>query len=101
MIPDLLTVIIAGVVIFEFVEHILFPLVWSFAIRNTKSSCGTDGMLGKVVEIKAWRNGEGRVFLEGELWRAVSCDPLRPGDKARVQEVDGLVMKIALDRDQA
>ncbi|MEN6441413.1 MAG: NfeD family protein [Syntrophobacter sp.] len=95
MIATILTILIVGVVIFELIEHILFPLVWSFVIRNRKSSCGIDGMPGKVVEVRDWRDGEGRIFFEGELWMAVSGDPLRPGDKAVVQQVDGLVLKIA------
>ena len=98
MITTILTILIVGVVIFELIEHILFPLVWSFFIRNRKSFCGTDGMLDKVVEVKDWRDGQGRVFFEGEIWMAVSGDPLRPGDEAVVQQVDGLVLKIASRR---
>jgi membrane-bound ClpP family serine protease len=94
MITNFLTILIVGVAIFELIEHILFPLVWSFVIRNRKSCCGIDGMPGKVVDVRDWRDGEGRVFFEGELWMAVSGDPLRPGDKAVVQGVDGLVLTV-------
>jgi membrane protein implicated in regulation of membrane protease activity len=45
------------------------------------------------------RDGEGRVFFEGELWMTVSGDPLGPGDKAVVQKLEGLVLKIASSKD--
>ena len=41
-----------------------------------------------------WHNGEGQVFLNGELWKAVSDVPLFAGDKVLVQEVAGLTLKV-------
>ena len=101
MITDILTVLVIGYVIFELIEHVLFPLVWSFAARNRKSLCGNEGMLGKEVEVSSWQGGEGRVLVDGELWNAGSGDLLQPGDKAFVQKVDGLVLKIASSRNDA
>ncbi len=95
MITYAIAVLIAGYLLFELIEHVLFPLVWVFAARNRKSPCGTEGMLGKMVQVRSWQDGEGRVFIEGELWNASSDDHLQPGDKAVVQEVQGLVLKIA------
>jgi membrane protein implicated in regulation of membrane protease activity len=95
MITNILTILIAGFILFEVIEHVLFPLVWSVVARNRRSRGGIDGMLGKVVEVKKWCNGQGRVFVDGEIWKATSCDPQRPGDKAVVQGVDGLVLRIA------
>lgn len=95
MTTNLLTVLIVGIVLFEIIEHILFPLVWSFVIRNRRSLCGIEGMQGKDVEVKSWQGGEGRVFVDGELWKAESDDHLKPGDRAVVQKVDGLVLKVA------
>jgi len=94
MFVDFLTILIIGVVLFELIEHILFPLVWFFVIRNRQSLCGIEAMHGKVVEVRDWRDGEGRVSLEGELWMAVSNITLRPGDKAVVQKVDGLILTV-------
>jgi len=95
MITHILTVLIVGYILFELIEHVLFPLVWSFVIRNRKSLCGNEGMLGKMVEVRSWQDGEGRVLVDGELWNAASDDHLQPGDRAIVQRVDGLVLKIA------
>jgi membrane protein implicated in regulation of membrane protease activity len=98
MIANILTILIAGVVLFELIEHILFPLVWSFIIRNRKSFCGIEGMLGKMVEVRSWQDGEGRVLVDGESWNAASDDHLQPGDRAVVQRINGLVLKIASSR---
>jgi len=95
MITHIITVLIAGYILFEVIEHVLFPLVWLFVARNRKSPCGREGMLGKMVEIRCWQGGEGRVLVDGELWMAASDDHLKPGDMALVQKVDGLVLKIA------
>lgn len=100
MITNVLTILIAGIVLLELIEHILFPLVWSFIIRNRKSPCGIEGMPGKVAEVKDWRDGEGRVFFEGELWRAVSNAQFRPGDKAVIEKVAGLVLTVTPARKQ-
>ncbi|MCE5333404.1 MAG: NfeD family protein [Desulfobacteraceae bacterium] len=51
-------------------------------------------MPGKVAEVKDWCDGEGRVSIYGELWMAVSSAPFRPGDKAVVEKVDGLVLTV-------
>jgi membrane-bound ClpP family serine protease len=101
MIKPILTILIVGYILFELIEHVLFPLVWSFATRNRKSHCGKEGMLGKMVEVRSWQDGEGRVFVDGELWNAVSGDHLQPGDNAIVQKVDGLVLRIASSRSDA
>ncbi len=51
-------------------------------------------MLGKVGEIKYWQESEGRIFVKGELWRAVSDFPLSAGDSAVIQDVDGLTVSV-------
>ena len=51
-------------------------------------------MLGKVGEIKQWQNNEGRVFVHGELWQAVSDAPLLPGDRVIIQNMKGLILEV-------
>ena len=52
------------------------------------------GMLGKVGEIKQWQKNEGKVFVNGELWQAVSEVPLLPGDRVVIQNVEGLTLEV-------
>ena len=67
----ILTLVI-GFVLFELIEHVVFPLFWLIKDRKRESVCGVPGMLGKVGEVKRWRKNEGQVFVNGELWQAAS-----------------------------
>lgn len=86
--------LVIGFVVFEIMEHLVFPLFWAIKNRNKRSVTGVTGMLGKVAKVKRWHNTEGQVLVNGELWTAVSDVPLLTGDKAVVQEVDGLTLKV-------
>ena len=55
---------------------------------------GATGMLGEVGEVKEWNVTEGKIFVHGELWNATSEIPLSPGDKAIIQAVEGLTLKV-------
>jgi len=84
-----------GVLLFELMEHVVFPLIWLIKDRKRKSICGVTGMLGKVGEIRYWKKSEGQVFVHGELWGAISEFPLSVGDQVVVQRVDKLVLTVA------
>ena len=83
-----------GVILFELIEHVVFPLFWFIKERKKKSVCGVAGMLGKVGEVKQWQKTEGQVFVNGELWQAVSDAPLLPGDRVVIQNVGGLTLGV-------
>lgn len=51
-------------------------------------------MVGKIGEIKYWQESEGQIFVNGELWRAVSDFPLSTGDRVVIQDVDGLTVSV-------
>ena len=91
---NVIIVLAVGFIVFEIVEHVVFPLFWAFKHRKLKSVSGKAGMIGKVGEIKCWQKGEGKVFVNGELWSAVSNDPLSPGDKAIIEQVNGLTLTV-------
>ena len=95
MVGNIWVILIVGIVLLELIEHILFPLVWACFARNRKSPCGVDGIPGKLVQVKDWHDGRGRVLLEGELWKAVCSEPLQPGDTAIVTSVDGLILTVS------
>jgi len=89
----IITIIICFIV-FELIEHVVLPLIWFIKDRNKKSHYGVTGMIGKVVEIKTWDKTEGRVLVNGELWRAISEVPLPQGSKAVILDVEGIVLKL-------
>ncbi|MBN1545920.1 MAG: hypothetical protein JW902_04600 [Syntrophaceae bacterium] len=94
MIKTVILTVITGIILFELIEHVLFPFFWFIKDRKRKSVCGTSGMLGKEAEVKQWQKNEGKVFLKGELWNAVSEVPLLPGDRVVIQNVDGLTVSV-------
>jgi len=101
MIKTILIALVVAFVLFEFVEHVVFPLVWFILGRKRRSISGAEGMLGKVVEVKQWYKTEGQVFVNGELWRAVSDVPLFKGDKALIHDVEGLTLRVEPFKEQS
>jgi len=79
------TVIITAIIcfiVFELIEHVIFPLLWLILKGRKRSNCGVMDMIGKFVEIKQWNKTEGQVQINSEPWRAV-CEVLLPiGGKA-------------------
>ena len=90
MIKTTILTLVIGFLIFELIEHVVFPLFWFIKERKRKSVCGVSGMLGKVGEIKQWTKNEGKVFVNGELWQAVSKVPLLPGDRVVIRKGGGV-----------
>lgn len=53
---------------------------------------GKEALGGAVGETIAWQGGEGRVRVQGEIWRARSTAALMPGSRVKVVAHDGLVL---------
>jgi membrane-bound serine protease (ClpP class) len=72
---------------------------WAFAVgkawqvRSSPVSVGPQTIAGAVGEMSR----DGLVFVNGELWQARSADgsELRPGERVRVESLDGLVLTVA------
>jgi len=60
--------------------------------RHSRARTGAEGLVGEIGEVReAITPGvPGKVFVHGEIWRAVSGEPLSPGTRARVMAVRGL-----------
>ena len=56
------------------------PLIGAEAIRRREG------------RVESWGEADGWVIVDGERWRARAKEPLTPGEKVRVAEVDGLVL---------
>jgi membrane-bound serine protease (ClpP class) len=72
--------------------------LWAFAIgkawqvRRRPVEVGPQMIAGAVGEVRR----EGLVFVNGELWqaRAANGEQLRPGERVRVESLDGLVLTV-------
>ena len=91
---SVIIILIIAFLVFEFVEHVLLPLIWFIKDRNKRSNYGVTGMIGKAVEIKRWDKTEGQVLINGELWKAVCEVPLPVGGKAVILDIEGLTLKL-------
>ncbi|HEA64730.1 MAG TPA: hypothetical protein ENI02_01130 [Candidatus Aminicenantes bacterium] len=94
MILKIFLFIVLAYLLFELIEHAIIPLLGLILKKKRKPVTGSSGLIGKVGEVKEWSNKEGKVFIHGELWWATSEDPLSPGDKAVVQNVQGLTLTV-------
>ena len=72
--------------------------VWAFAmtkalqVRHRPVEVGPQLIAGSIGEVR----GEGLVFVNGELWQARTPggEELRPGERVRVESLDGLVLTV-------
>jgi len=56
---------------------------------------GSEMMLGKIVSAMTPIHGTGgKVFVEGELWNAVSENPIETGQPAEIVAIEGLTLKV-------
>ncbi len=84
------TVILATMAMLGSILALLF-----FALVGSRSHgplIGEDAIRRREGVVDEWEGLEGWVFVEGERWRARSSQPLQPGDKIKVTQVDGLVL---------
>lgn len=95
MVGKILLVLVACYVTFEVIEHLVLPLVWLVSGKKKKVVTGASGLVGEIAEVKEWRDYEGKVFVHGEIWRAECDTTLNPGDKAVIEGVERLTLKIA------
>ena len=74
----------------------LFLLVLTMLLRSRRRPVvtGKEGLLGTEGETVAWDGGEGRVLVNGEIWRARAQRPLEKGDRVRVIDREGLVLVV-------
>jgi membrane-bound ClpP family serine protease len=91
--------LVIGFLLFELIEHAVLPLFWFIMGRKRKSVCGLSGMIGKMGEVKRWKKNEGIVFVNGELWKAVSDVPLLRGDRVVIKDVEGLTLQVCYWKD--
>jgi len=94
MLKEIIFALVVGFLLFEFMEHVVFPFVWSFYQSKKRSPCDVSSMTGEVGEVREWEDRDGKVFINGEIWNARSDTPLSKGDKAVIERVAGFVLTV-------
>src|SRR5262245_10695778 len=74
----------------------LFLLVLTMLLRSRRRPVvtGKEGLLGAEGETVAWDGEEGRVRVNGEIWRARARLSLQPGARIKVINREGLVLVV-------
>ena len=65
-----------------------------FKSHLSKPKTGARGLVGEIGVVKEALMPEGKVFVHGELWQAISKDPIETGAKVRVVNVVSLVLEV-------
>lgn len=65
-----------------------------FKSQVSKSKTGTEGLIGEIGVVKKALTPEGKVFVHGELWRAVSKTALPEGTRVQVIKIENLVLEV-------
>jgi membrane-bound serine protease (ClpP class) len=74
---------------------IMFGMAWlAMKARRRVPVTGKESMVGEIAMAKTDVAPHGQVFLHGELWEAVSEQPIKRGDEAEVRSVEGLTLKV-------
>jgi membrane-bound serine protease (ClpP class) len=73
-----------------------FIIVLAMLLRSRRRPIvtGNEGLLGAEGEAVAWQGEEGRVRVNGEIWRARASRPLEPGNRVKVTERQGLMLTV-------
>jgi membrane-bound serine protease (ClpP class) len=63
-------------------------------LRKKKVRIGEEALIGMIGEAAKDFEGEGKIWIFGELWQAKSSDPIHKGDKVRITSRDGLELTV-------
>jgi membrane-bound serine protease (ClpP class) len=79
---------------------LLLLAIVSFAVRARRRPVvsGAEGLLREHAEAVESFDREGFVRVHGEIWTAVSCEPVHEGQRLRIRKVDGLKLEVEPER---
>ena len=81
---------------------LLFAMTMAARAQRRPRVSGREGMRGEIGVAFTSLEPEGRIFVHGEYWNAVSSAPVPAGTRVRVRSVEGLVAQVEpLERSQA
>ena len=72
-----------------------FLMTIALRARRNKVVTGAQGMIGEIGVAQSPLAPEGKVFVHGEIWNAISSTPVAIGSRVVVRHVDGLQLEVA------
>ena len=73
---------------------ILLALATLLRSRKRPVVTGNEALIGAEGEAVSWDGGEGRVRVQGEIWRARADAPLAAGKRVKIVGRDGLALRV-------
>lgn len=71
-------------------------IIWGIRAHRLKITAGAEELVGRTAEVKLALAPKGTVFIEGELWSAISeAGRVEPGEEVVITKVDGMVLYVA------
>ena len=78
-----------------FIGLIIFTIWRIIVIYRRQPTTGKEDLKGKTAIVKETLNPKGTVFLQGELWNAVSnSGKIETGEEVIIESVDGLMLNV-------
>lgn len=86
--------VLPSVLVFAVLVFFLGQLV--LRAQRRPAVTGREGMIGLVATVRSDipPGGEGKVFVHGEFWDAVAEAPVSAGERVKVLEVEGLILRV-------
>ncbi len=72
----------------------VFALSFALKAQMRRPTTGPEGLIGKRAKVVAPIDPEGKVFVHGEYWNAVSEEACREGEVVEIVEVSELTLKV-------
>ena len=70
---------------------IAIAIIWGIRAHRQRVLAGREELVGMTAEVKTVMEPKGTVFIEGELWKAISeKGRIEPGEEVIITKVDGL-----------
>ena len=71
-------------------------LIVSFGVKSLKGKTvtGSEGLIGMLGSAKTDLNPGGQILVHGELWEAISDEPLKAGSQIQVTNINGLTLHV-------
>jgi len=65
--------------------------------QRGRKAFGAQALVGETVRVTKWEDASGKIFVRGEMWRAISADKstFSPGDMVLVTSADGLTLTVS------
>lgn len=69
-----------------------FVVASAWRAHRRPAAAGASRTIGAEAKVLDWSEGEGHVWAEGERWRARGDRDLGPGQRVRIERIDGLTL---------